>query len=390
MLFNSVLVFSGITSLTEAAASMRRRTLDQDENLVLVDCGIGLLPNGASTSRQMIYYSSAVWPDPSSNAANSPAFMVNVPWDGSYPWRSGGVSATTPNGDIWRVTIDPSVADIGTAGSATHTYDSTPLSCYSFHGTDVYTLDDGTHCTTAYVCNHQDGPRPGSQPTPTPTTPTSSSSSSASSRPTASFAHNNEGNPVTLVGAHSVSDIFALAKFQEDTGSGTKYCQSLSQPVTIKDSGKPGNPDCSVAFDCGPYNADMMFSVAKQILSSNSQAWNTSTQDLPACEVYASCLSPNACFYECMQGPDCWCEGKTSKSRDITSIASGKVVVDMLSGLPDAAQSRLTYQIVCPSASSPTNCGACKALTVGSVFLDLFTFGIASAVATVVCTADGC
>ena len=40
-----------------AASTINTREYRPNEHLMLVDCGIGLLPNGASTSREMAYYS---------------------------------------------------------------------------------------------------------------------------------------------------------------------------------------------------------------------------------------------------------------------------------------------------------------------------------------------
>ncbi|SPO03661.1 uncharacterized protein DNG_06344 [Cephalotrichum gorgonifer] len=129
------------------------------ENLVLADCGIGLGEGGGSTSREMIYYPGDVWTG-NGLETNRPSMMVNVPWTGDYPWgQSGGVKATTPNGDIWRVYINRAIKDPGAAGDAFHTYEpDKPLKCYSYHVDKLYQLDDGKWCSSAYVCNHRGSP----------------------------------------------------------------------------------------------------------------------------------------------------------------------------------------------------------------------------------------
>jgi hypothetical protein len=130
------------------------------ENLVLADCGIGLGVNGGSTSREMMYYSAAAW--------GAPKYMKNVPWDGSYPWRTSGVSQTLPNGDTWKVYINNDVGDPKFAGWASHTYDQVVLTCWSRHLDGLFTLADGKKCSMAYICNHQSSVTPAPTPAPAP------------------------------------------------------------------------------------------------------------------------------------------------------------------------------------------------------------------------------
>ncbi|EHK19815.1 uncharacterized protein TRIVIDRAFT_46830 [Trichoderma virens Gv29-8] len=130
------------------------------ESLVLADCGIGLGPDGGSTSREMMYYSAEAW--------GAPTYMKNVPWDGSYPWRGSGVSQTLPNGDTWTVLINNGAGDPNLAGWATHTYDNVALSCWSRHLDGLFTLADGKKCSMAYICNHQSFPNPPPNPPPIP------------------------------------------------------------------------------------------------------------------------------------------------------------------------------------------------------------------------------
>lgn len=118
------------------AATLSSATTTWSENLVLADCGIGKGPNGGSTSRQMMYYSGTAW--------GTPNWMAEVPWDGSYPWRTGGVERTLPNGDRWFVSISNTAGDPNLAGYATHSYDSVRLNCWSRHIDGLYTLNDGS------------------------------------------------------------------------------------------------------------------------------------------------------------------------------------------------------------------------------------------------------
>ncbi|KAI9650518.1 hypothetical protein NHQ30_000534 [Ciborinia camelliae] len=143
--------------LTSLPISLAQKT--RNENLVLGDCGIGLGPNGGSTSREMLYYSSDVWTGLGLDTWK-PTMMVNVPWSGSYPWgQAGGVSATMPNGDVFSVYIDRNVKDPLPAGDAWHKFEmEKPLKCYSYHWDRVLQLADGKWCSSAYVCNHRGTP----------------------------------------------------------------------------------------------------------------------------------------------------------------------------------------------------------------------------------------
>ncbi|OAK96605.1 hypothetical protein IQ06DRAFT_296642 [Phaeosphaeriaceae sp. SRC1lsM3a] len=130
-----------------------------DEQLILADCGIGA--NGDSSSRQMLYYRGRPW-DRNQNPV-APDMNVNVPWDGSYPWRLSGVSAKFPNGDVFSVHIDPAVRDLDIkknnwAGSATHLFGISNFICYGDHdhSKTVFTLPDGATCKKAYGCLHDD------------------------------------------------------------------------------------------------------------------------------------------------------------------------------------------------------------------------------------------
>lgn len=155
-----------LSSIIALAPIFVSATTTWSENLVLADCGIGLGPNGGSTSREMMYYSAEAW--------GAPKYMKNVPWDGSYPWRNSGVTQTLPNGDKWSVYINNGVGDPNLAGFATHTYDSVTLTCWSRHLNGLFTLADGKKCSMAYICNHQPmtpGPVPGPAPGPNPPPP---------------------------------------------------------------------------------------------------------------------------------------------------------------------------------------------------------------------------
>lgn len=143
---------------------IRPREYRPKEELVLVDCGIGVLPNGASTSREMAYYSAGHSPAGGNNPWARPEMIANVPWDGSYPWRPQGVKTKFPNGDVFEVWINPAIKDWDEsksyAGDAKHTYGN-DFKCWAEHGKLAFVLADGKKCTTAYICWHlPDAPQP--------------------------------------------------------------------------------------------------------------------------------------------------------------------------------------------------------------------------------------
>lgn len=109
-----------------------------------------------------MYYSDKAW--------GIPNWVEEVPWDGSYTWRKGGVKQKLPNGDECAVVIDDGISDPAAAGWATHTYDDTHLNCWSRHVDGLYTFDDGTPCSIAYICNHAPVPQP-TNPPPAPSPP---------------------------------------------------------------------------------------------------------------------------------------------------------------------------------------------------------------------------
>ena len=157
------------------ALTAAKRDYTRQEHLVLSDCGIETLPNGASKSRQMLYYKGNPW-DGKNNWVH-PDMVAEVPWDGSYPWRTNGVSSKMPNGDVFTVWIDPAIpdytaADARLAGHVSHTYDGHELDCYGRHenAANIYTLPNGNKCAPAYICNHlmKDDQPPKPPPPPPP------------------------------------------------------------------------------------------------------------------------------------------------------------------------------------------------------------------------------
>ncbi|KAJ5899516.1 hypothetical protein N7495_004260 [Penicillium taxi] len=165
-----------ITSIASVALAEYR----PDERVVLADCGIHP-PNGESTSRQIMYYHAGPWDAQGTRGKwVTPDMMIDVPWDGSYPWRKNGVKRKMPNGDEFNIVIDPSIPDsnMRLAGLATHTMENHAFGCRAHHERGIYILDDGTECASAYICDHKSETRPGGgggdAPAPAPGKTTSS------------------------------------------------------------------------------------------------------------------------------------------------------------------------------------------------------------------------
>lgn len=295
---------STLLNILALSATIVSATTTWSENLVLADCGIGLGANGGSTSREMMYYSGAAW--------GAPTYMANVPWDGSYPWRTSGVSQTLPNGDKWTVVIDNKVGDPKLSGMAWHSYDNVVLTCWSRHLDGLFTLADGKKCSMAYICNHAPAPAPTPAPPPPPA-------------PTTKFTFNVREDTVAMVGNRSPSSIFSLVEF---TGTDKRYC--ADKWITIPDSAKfnkPARPDCSIKFSCGPNNAQMMRTAAMQVAERTNGLWKHESQDLPNCKKTVVCQSPQSCVTTCHQTADCNCGGQGDR-RDLTNVP-GHVVVGM-------------------------------------------------------------
>ena len=157
----SLLLFAG-----SSAAEYRPK-----EELMLVDCGIGTIPNGGSTSREMAYYSKGRNPAGGANKWVQPEMIAQVPWDGSYPWRPQGVKTKFPNGDVFQVWINPAIKDWDEsknyAGDATHTFGN-GFKCWAEHGKLAFVLADGKKCTSAYICWHMPDSNPAPAPAPNP------------------------------------------------------------------------------------------------------------------------------------------------------------------------------------------------------------------------------
>jgi hypothetical protein len=173
----------------------------------------------------MMYYSGDVWRSDGS-VASKPNMMVNVPWDGSYPWRTGGVSAKLPNGDTFKVTINPALSDPSWAGYAFHTYNEVPLICYSFHKDKLYQLNDGKWCSSAYLCNHSGPPVFAPKPAPIPAPQDGLKTSITSSKDFAGIY------------AQDVGTVFGHLKSKIGNG---RDCMETA--VTL-------NAQCSITFKC--------------------------------------------------------------------------------------------------------------------------------------------
>ncbi|KAK0618982.1 hypothetical protein B0T14DRAFT_495837 [Immersiella caudata] len=229
-------------------ASIIRRDFNPHEQLVLVDCGIGTLPNGGSSSRQMAYYPSGHTVD---GNTVQPEMIVNVPWDGSYPWRNSGVSAHFPNGDTFQVFIDPDTKDWDTgkayAGSAMHSYDANPFKCWGEHGALAFTLADNTQCTIAYICYHEPPPPPPPQPEPEPPKQIKETQFTMSKTQIKLWLEDTDDATPNLTPAAAFAHI-------HDAIEGNQ-CKSSTYPI---------GDNCKISFDCTftvPEKTDVLASV---------------------------------------------------------------------------------------------------------------------------------
>ncbi len=188
-LTTAVAILSGLASLSKAQKS-------DNATLVLCDCGIG--DNKAqpswSTSRQMNWYKSLIWPESAKKYPEAPEMAVEVPFgNGVYPWNRNGATETMPNGDTWSVYIEEQTPEGFKAGNAVRK-DGETLNCWSYHGRPISaavnkTVNHDATCWSAFVCNSNDSPpeRP-SDMTPTTNSPSTTAPSTSEFTPTESAA----------------------------------------------------------------------------------------------------------------------------------------------------------------------------------------------------------
>ena len=137
--------------------------------LILCDCGIGdnKAHSSWSTSRQMNWYNTIMWPSSARKYPEAPDMAVQIPYkDGEYPWNPHGATATMPNGDVWTAYIENSTPDGYKAGNAVSTKDGKQmLNCWAYRGRPLSaainkTVSHEAICRTAFVCNHDNHPPP--------------------------------------------------------------------------------------------------------------------------------------------------------------------------------------------------------------------------------------
>jgi hypothetical protein len=317
------------------------------EHLVLGDCGIGKIKPGESTSRQMFYFTGSPWVGGSKWA--QPMMMANVPWDGSYPWRPSGVSAKFPNGDIFTVQINkPNTPDGGqTIGSASHTYDSHPFECYPSHLDGLYTLEDGTKCSSAFVCYHNidDPPKP-----PAPAEP--------------ELVYMAYKEKIKLMGTWNAHDIFKLANL-----TNSYYCdEETAHPLEGANEG--GAPKCTVKFKCGPQHANKMVTAMEGIVARRDEFLKQENEKItPNCIDKSRVCGQFSCYDVCHK--------YGSDHRQVTNVAK-RAQMDLIGG--DNWKSHMEYTISCPKTEGVDDCGACKdyGATIGDIvnFINpVFGFG---------------
>lgn len=212
-----------------------RRDYNPNEYLVLGDCGLDKNPKGESSAFRMVYYANK---PPVAGGQSKPGMFMPVAWDGQYPWRSDGISATGNNGDTFTAYIDGTVADwkesMKLAGRAKHSYDSNFFQCWGDHGHLFATIDFGaTNCFTTYICAHGENvPRPGAK--------------------IDFYAYQDQ---VKLPNHLSAENVFGNVPF---AGTDDGYCKE-EENVKL-----PGS-DCTIKFSCGPKDGKKLAQACRSI-----------------------------------------------------------------------------------------------------------------------------
>lgn len=330
------------TSILALAASMSTILVlaeyNEAENFVLADCGIG--SDGASSSRNIFYYKGKVWSDDGGNT-NQPDMEANIPWDGSYPWRLSTVETNFPNGDHFKVWIDPVYKDPQVAGFAWHSYDFHALNCFSYHKQFLHQLPKGPWCSSAYVCNHKSSPVPNPAPAPPPEKPNPYTVSISTNQ---DFA--------TLDGNLNTDDVIGKVNY---TSAGT--CDESVLPVSS------GGRSCTIKFRC---HGNIPDKTTPALVSGLKQT-------IKAIALHQT-LHDKKTWNPCKTGRDTCIGGWDFSDREVT-----KMPLTMSVYLQDGDhddQGELSYTMDC---SNTPECDACKGLKNGS--------GIAALIASVMVTA---
>ncbi|CAO2658261.1 Nn.00g059840.m01.CDS01 [Neocucurbitaria sp. VM-36] len=336
--------------LSLATKHLQIRDYRPKEHLILGDCGLSA-DGKTSTSRRMFYFEGDAWYG-GGVGYNPPTSSAEVPWDGSYPWRPSGVSAKFENGDIFLVRIsEPNGKDSGkTVGTASHIYDSHPFECYARHKTGLATLADGTKCSSAYICYHND------DPAPTPIVP---------AKPKPTFKYTAFNKVVELEGKWTADDIFKHAKVKGDS-----FC---TEDVVELPGSSERKGQCKVAFKCGPNEASSMVSAMKTVVGNHKPFLETWTKTIkPNCEKKVRvCMSPISCIETCKK----W--GPSEKVvTNVTSKGYGDLVTNDKNW-----KSHIEFAIACPTEDTYDTCAVCKGVgrvlssMVGIVSAPLGMFG---------------
>lgn len=333
----SLLALTTLAS-TLATPHLEERAYTPGEHLVLGDCGID--GSGNSKSRYMFYYNNAHWDwSVDSTPFFPPTSRSEVPWDGSYPWRPSGVSAKFANGDTFLVSIhNPGGKDnmLANVGTASHIYDPHPFQCYAWHQGGLATLSDGSACSSAYICYHDD------DATPIPPT--------AAPSPTPTFKYTAFKENIELEGKWRAGDIFKWTQF-----IGNDYCDK-ERYMDLPNSSLRGT-QCTLNVECGPNRARGMVRAIAKVLDQSEDFLRTYTKEIkPNCEdMRKVCMSPTSCIEQCM---------KWGPSEKVVTEVSRRGMGDLVGG-DESWRSHVEYKINCPGVDAYDRCDACN--TVGGL-----------------------
>jgi len=307
--------------LGTAAAGLLPREFHIEEEVLLVDCGIGTLPDPThSSSRQVAYYAHGF------KNGFKPDMVVEVPWDGSYPWRDEGVDARFPNGDLFHFVIHPRVTDElwktkgRYSGWAQHTYNEVLFQCKSDHGKPAFFLTDGTKCTTAFICLHDPEVSPPNDNKPSPDKEVS----------VANFTMSTESVNVRVQGTDA-----DLAKWNPATAFG--HIHEAIEGVQCKDRDWDIGNDCTISFACSFANPDTsaLSSILTKVVAPSVEKTKTKKKG----------RYPGKCR------PNGFCEPDYEFEYHVYEYpATGKILVSrQTEGKPDTAkqQSELAWKVEC-------------------------------------------
>jgi hypothetical protein len=341
LLLTAFLLYAGLTK----SSPFQPRAFNENENLVLANCGVGNVPDHPtwSTSFKAFYFKGNVWADLQRKTALHPDMIADIPrssYSGDYPWQNNIAKFRFPNNDQFTVWLGPGKADEvkESNGWAWHEYDLNILKCFPYHKNNVAQLSDGTFCHSAVVCNHRVSTGPWPQ---------------LDVAVGVSRKHIDFGRSYNVI-----DEIFSLIPLKEDA----QVCTPGAIPIP--------RSDCSIEFSCTgsadglktlPALRNALYDIARD--SQYVSNWKDTKTVCKPCRINEGEL----CIPECN-------EITVDKTRVPTALEM------YIRDEEEHELGHLTYSITC---KEPLFCRVCSGLAIAPAFTSALAAGMSWALLTI-------